>query len=95
MQQLRQEKKLFIYQEFCSNLNVPRPVKLVLYNQSAIKVCKNPERHEMMKHVQLKFHWIRESVLTFWKLFYRVCEQQTSVGRYYVIGTLCGIITRV
>jgi hypothetical protein len=41
----------------------PRPVKLLLDNQSAIKVCKNPERHEMMKHVQVKLQWIRESVL--------------------------------
>lgn len=37
-------------------------VKLFADNQSAIKVCKNPEFHKRLKHVDIKFHFIRDKV---------------------------------
>jgi Reverse transcriptase (RNA-dependent DNA polymerase)/gag-polypeptide of LTR copia-type/GAG-pre-integrase domain/Integrase core domain len=35
---------------------------LCIDNQSAINVSKNPEHHGRMKHLDLKFHWLRENV---------------------------------
>jgi len=41
--------------------NVPC-VTLYEDNQSAIKITKNPEYHKRLKHVDIKFHFIREKV---------------------------------
>ena len=38
------------------------PSTLCIDNQSAINVSKNPEHHGRMKHLDLKFHWLRENV---------------------------------
>jgi hypothetical protein len=35
---------------------------LYIDNQSAINVAKNPEHHGRMKHLDLRFHWLRENV---------------------------------
>jgi hypothetical protein len=35
---------------------------LCIDNQSSISVAKNPEHHGRMKHLDLKFHWLRENV---------------------------------
>ena len=35
---------------------------LCIDNLSAISVSKNPEHHGRMKHLDLKFHWLRENV---------------------------------
>ena len=31
-------------------------------NQSAISVAKNPEHHGRMKHLDLRFYWLRDEV---------------------------------
>ena len=31
-------------------------------NQSGIAVAKNPEHHGRMKHLDLRFYWLRDSV---------------------------------
>ena len=31
-------------------------------NQSAIAVANNPEHHERMKHLDLRFYWLRDVV---------------------------------
>ena len=31
-------------------------------NQSAISVSKNPEHHGRMKHLDLRFYWLRDQV---------------------------------
>lgn len=31
-------------------------------NQSAIKVCKNPEFHKRLKHVDIRFHFVRDKI---------------------------------
>jgi hypothetical protein len=38
------------------------PSKLRVDNQSAMNVAKNPEHHGCMKHLDLRFHWLREKV---------------------------------
>jgi len=38
------------------------PSKLRVDNQSAMNVAKNPEHHGRMKHLDLRFHWLREKV---------------------------------
>ena len=35
---------------------------LFIDNQSAIAVAKNPEHHGRMKHLDLKFYWLRDKV---------------------------------
>jgi hypothetical protein len=41
---------------------VTGPSTLYLDNQSAIQVCKNPEHHGRMKHLDLKYFWLRDEV---------------------------------
>ena len=38
------------------------PSKLQMDNQSAITVAKNPEHHGRMKHLDLRYYWLREKV---------------------------------
>ena len=40
----------------------PSPAILHMDNQSTMAVCKNPEHHGRMKHLDLAFHWIKEKV---------------------------------
>ena len=39
--------------------------EVIIYSdsQSAIHLCKNPIFHERLKHIQIKYHFIREMVL--------------------------------
>lgn len=37
-------------------------VKIFADNQSAIKVSKNPEFHKRLKHVDIKFHFVRDKI---------------------------------
>jgi len=39
---------------------VPKPVKIYIDNQSAIRLIKNPEFHNRTKHIDIRFHYIRE-----------------------------------
>jgi len=36
--------------------------KLYIGNQSSIKLIKNPEFHKRTKHIDIKFHFVREKV---------------------------------
>ena len=38
------------------------PVKMLMDNMSAIALSKNPVHHERSKHINTKFHFIRECV---------------------------------
>ena len=38
------------------------PSTLLIDNQSAISVAKNPEHHGRMKHLDLSFYWLRDAV---------------------------------
>ena len=38
------------------------PSPLMVDNQSALKVLKNPELHSRMKHIDIKMHWIRDAI---------------------------------
>lgn len=42
--------------------DVSKPSTLRVDNQSAISVAKNPEHHGRMKHMDLRFYWLRDSV---------------------------------
>jgi len=41
---------------------LPGPSTLAMDNQSAISVAKNPEHHGRMKHLDLRFYWLRDTV---------------------------------
>ena len=36
--------------------------KMMMDNQSAIQVSKNPEHHGRMKHLDLRHYWLRDQV---------------------------------
>jgi hypothetical protein len=38
------------------------PITLLIDNQSAIKLATNPVYHKRSKHIDIKYHWIREKV---------------------------------
>ena len=38
------------------------PSTLCIDNRSAISVAKNPEHHGRMKHLDLRYYWLRERV---------------------------------
>jgi hypothetical protein len=48
-----------------SELGFQYPSTLTLYvdNQSAIQVAKNPKHHGRMKHLDLRFFWLRDRLL--------------------------------
>ncbi len=41
---------------------ISTPSTLHMDNQSAISVSKNPEHHGQMKHLDLRFYWLRDAV---------------------------------
>ena len=43
---------------------VTQPSTLHIDNQSAISVSKNPEHHGRMKHLDLRYYWLRDAVNT-------------------------------
>ena len=42
--------------------NYSDPIVLLIDNQSAIKLATNPVYHKRSKHIDIKYHWIREKV---------------------------------
>ena len=42
--------------------DIQSPSSLCIDNQSAISVTKNPEHHGRMKHLDLRFFWLRDVV---------------------------------
>jgi hypothetical protein len=58
-------KEIIWMRYFLTELGYPigkTPSKLHMDNQSAISVAKNPEHHGRMKHLDLRFHWLRDTV---------------------------------
>ena len=49
-----------ILNEFSYPVLGPPPLRID--NQSAISVSKNPEHHGRMKHLDLRFYWLRDAV---------------------------------
>jgi len=49
-----------ILTEFGFTLDIPTPLNID--NQSAISISKNPEHHGRMKHLDLRFYWLRDAV---------------------------------
>ncbi|KXJ80842.1 hypothetical protein RP20_CCG023131 [Aedes albopictus] len=39
-----------------------KPVKIYEDNQSCIKISEEPREHKRMKHVDIRFHFIRECI---------------------------------
>ena len=42
--------------------DIKQPTTLCVDNQSALQVMKNPEHHGRMKHLDLRFYWLRDTV---------------------------------
>ena len=58
-------KEIVWMRHFLTELGYPvntSPTSLHMDNQSAISVAKNPEHHGRMKHLDLRFHWLRDTV---------------------------------
>lgn len=43
------------------NINTEEGVPIYCDNQSAIAIGKNPVQHRRTKHIQIKYHFVRES----------------------------------
>lgn len=58
-------KELLWLKALLSDLTAPVITPIVIYidNQSAIKLIKNPEFHKRTKHIDIKFHFIREKYM--------------------------------
>ena len=41
---------------------ITSPSTLLIDNNSAVTVAKNPEHHSRMKHLNLRYHWLRDTV---------------------------------
>lgn len=52
---------------------------LFVDNQSAIRLIKNPEFHKRTKHIDIKFHFVRQK-------FAELCRNKFTVGRYFNKG---------
>jgi hypothetical protein len=42
------------------NLGSERPLRIMCDNQSAIQLIKNPVFHQRTKHIDVRFHFVRE-----------------------------------
>jgi hypothetical protein len=40
----------------------PRRIKILIDNLSAIALCKNPVYHDRTKHIDTRYHYIRECI---------------------------------
>jgi hypothetical protein len=49
-----------LMKEIGHDISTPSP--LMVDNQSALKVLRNPELHGRMKHIDIKMHWIRDAI---------------------------------
>lgn len=49
-----------LFTEF--NFVFSTPSTLLVDNQSAVQVAKNPEHHGRMKHLDIRFYWLRDVV---------------------------------
>lgn len=55
------------------------PVNLYMDNQSAIKIAENPVFHNRTKHIDIRYHYIREVVgLQKVKLLYKPTDEMTA-----------------
>ena len=57
-------KEVKWFRQLFIDLKMPqgKPTPLVVDNQSAIKVTYNPEFHQRSKHIEVKYHFIRETI---------------------------------
>ena len=57
-------KEIIWMRQFMGELGYPSSTSstLLMDNQSAISVSKNPEHHGRMKHLDLRWYWLRDSV---------------------------------
>lgn len=55
-------KEVVWLQRFTEELGIELKSKVVLYcdNQSALKLIKNPEFHQRSKHIDIRYHYIRD-----------------------------------
>lgn len=42
--------------------STPQPARLLVDNKSAIALSRNPVHHERSKHIDIKYHYIRECI---------------------------------
>lgn len=74
-------KELIWLERFVKELKIPvSPIgKLFCDNQSAIRLMKNPEFHDRTKHIDTRYHFIREQfLLGNFQLFYVPTDQQKA-----------------
>jgi hypothetical protein len=53
---------LYRYVNYLRRLVLPKRTEIHVDNKSAIELAKNPVHHERSKHIDMRFHFIREHV---------------------------------
>lgn len=58
---------LALFSDMSKNINPPKPYELshfILYcdNQGAIALSNNPVQHQRSKHIDVRYHFIREAI---------------------------------
>ena len=61
------------------NKNSVDPITIFEYNQSTIAMTKNPQHHGKVKHIDIKFHYIREMV-TMNKTELKYCKSDKMIA---------------
>ena len=56
-----------------------KPIKLLIDNKSAINLAKNPVSHGRSKHIETRFHFLREQVNN-GKLEMTYCSTETQLA---------------
>ena len=57
-------QELFYFKNLCGemNLKVKQPITMMEDNNSCIKICENHEMHQRTKHIDLRYHFIRDAI---------------------------------
>ena len=76
------------FRQFLSELGYELPAASVMLvdNQSAIQVARNPEHHGRMKHLDLRFFWLRDEVKT---------QQRLSIAHVPTADMAADILTKL
>ncbi|RDX77400.1 Copia protein, partial [Mucuna pruriens] len=69
-------------------LQYERPVQMYVDNKSAINMSKNPVSHGKSKHIETKYHFLRDQFLSINTVPAGHDDRQTNLRQRYVVYVL-------
>ena len=77
---------------FLASVDLKRSCPTIVYidNKSAISLANNPVHHQRSKHIDVKYHWIRDKILdkTVYLQYVATSDQRADVLTKVVDGVL-------